>query len=404
MIYPDKLTIRDVELKNKRALVRVDFNVPCKDGKIGDDTRIVSSLPTIQYLLDRGASVIIMSHMGRPKNGYEEKNSLAVVSQRVSQLLARPVMFAKDCVGEETRKMAHSMQPGQIMMLENLRFHPEETANDAAFAKQLADLGDLYVNDAFGSTHRAHASVVGIADYLPAVCGLLIEKEITFLGRAVNEPRRPFVLIMGGSKVSDKITLIENLLTKVDKLLIGGGMANTFLASQGHDLKASLMETNKTELTTRFLQGKYAEKIFLPIDVVAASECSETAEYITCGLDEIPDGWMVLDVGPKTIELYSRQLWDAATVVWNGPLGVFELEPFSAGTIAIAREVADCRAFSIIGGGDSVSAVNKAGEAYRIDHVSTGGGATLEFLQGMELPGISVLLNKVSAHKEAVNN
>ncbi len=396
MTYLKKKTIRDINVNNKRVIVRVDFNVPCKNGIISDDTRIVAALPTIQYLLDKGASIILMSHMGRPKGKRNMEYSLAPVAKRLADVLGRPVRFAEDCVGEETAKMAAAMKPGDIMLLENLRFHPEEEKNDPEFAKALADLADIYVDDAFGSAHRAHASTVGIASFLPAVCGLLIEKEIVSLGKAVSNPARPFVVIMGGAKVSDKISVIENLLTKVDSLLIGGGMANTFFAAQGYNMQASKVEEDKLDLTRSFLSSELAERIQLPLDVIAASSFDANAEHIACEVGEIPEGWMALDIGPKTVDLFKYLIRNAATVVWNGPLGVFEMDAFAEGTMAIARAVADSPAFSVIGGGDSVSAVNKAGVSYRIDHVSTGGGASLEFLEGKILPGIDVLEDKYS--------
>ena len=391
MSYLEKKTIRDVAVAGKKVLVRVDFNVPIKDGVINDATRIESALPTIQYLLDQGAAVILMSHLGRPKGERNLAFTLAPVAERLSALLGRPVTFAPDCIGGEAQALAKALQPGQVMLLENLRFYKEEEKNDPAFAKELASMADLYVNDAFGTAHRAHASTVGVTAYLPAVGGFLIEKEIKSLGRAIENPARPYVAIIGGAKISDKILVIENLLKKVDKLLIGGGMANTFLAAKGYDLQASLVEADKVEWAAEFLHTEAAKKIVLPVDVVAAAAFAPDAEHVTVDADSVPAGWQALDVGPKTRAMFAAAVKDAATIVWNGPLGVFEMNAFAQGTMEMAQAVADSPAFSIIGGGDSVSAVHKAGLAEQVSHISTGGGASLEFLEGKILPGVDAL-------------
>ncbi|MBO7667515.1 MAG: phosphoglycerate kinase [Firmicutes bacterium] len=394
MSYFDKKTICDIDVKGKKAIVRVDFNVPLKDGAIDDDTRIVAALPTIKYLLDNGAAVILMSHLGRPKGERKPEFSLEPVAQHLSELLDMEIAFSEDCVGPAAKEAADKLQPGQVLMLENLRFYKEEEKNDPAFAKELADLADIYVNDAFGTAHRAHASTAGIAAYLPAVSGFLIEKELKGLGAAINDPKRPLVAIIGGAKVSDKIPVIENLVQKVDKLLIGGGMANTFLTAQGCDMQASLMEPDRIQWAADLLKTEAAKKILLPLDVVVAEKFAPDAAHQTVDVDKVPEGWMTMDAGPKTRALFSEAVQDAATVVWNGPLGVFEMEAFSHGTNEMAQAVANSNAFSIIGGGDSVSAIKKAGLADKVGHISTGGGASLEFLKGKILPGIDALNDK----------
>jgi phosphoglycerate kinase len=397
----DKLTLRDVSVAGKRVLVRVDFNVPLDDsGKITDDTRIRASMPTIYYLLENGAAVILMSHLGRPKGKPNPKYSLAPVAAHLQELLgaATPVKFAPDCVGPEVREMAHNLQTGEVLLLENLRFHPEEEANDSDFARQLADLADLYVDDAFGSSHRAHASTEGVAHYLPAVAGMLMERELAILGAALDNPERPFVAILGGAKVSDKIGVISNLLNKVDTLIIGGGMANTFLKAFDYQIGDSLVENDKVkDAEALTVQATLKEvPIMLPTDVVIGDEFSATANHKVVEVRAVPElgGWRILDIGPKTAKEYAAIIRGAKTVVWNGPMGVFEMEPFAAGTRAVAQAMADATengATTIVGGGDSVAAVEQMGLAGKVTHISTGGGASLEFLEGRELPGVAAL-------------
>jgi phosphoglycerate kinase len=387
-----KKTIRDADVDGRRVLVRVDFNVPQDDaGQVTDDTRIRAALPTIEYLRQHGARVILASHLGRPKGKVVEKLRLDPVADRLSALLGQPVRKLNDAIGPEVREAVLAMRPGDVVLLENLRFYAEEEANDPAFARQLASLADLYVNDAFGTAHRAHASTEGVAHYLPAVAGLLMAKELDFMGRALASPRRPFVAILGGAKVSDKIGVIESLLPQVDRLLIGGGMANTFFLAKGYDVGDSLVETDKVDLA-RDLLGRGGEKVILPSDVVIAEAFSPEAEPQIVGADQVPAKWRIMDIGPDTVRRYSQALQGAHTVVWNGPMGVFEFEPFAAGTIAIAHALADLPdAITIVGGGDSVAAVEVAGVAERISHISTGGGASLELLEGKVLPGVAVL-------------
>ncbi len=389
----NKKTVRDVDLKHKRVLMRVDFNVPMADGKVTDDKRIRAALPTIQYILEQDASLILMSHLGRPKSAADSEFSLRAASETLSTLLGKPVQMAPDCVGPEVEKMAQALQPGEILMLENTRFHAGEEKNDLELAKQLASLGDIYVNDAFGSAHRAHASTAGIAKFLPAVSGFLMEQELEYLGRAIANPEHPYIAILGGAKISDKILVVETLLSKCDRLIVGGGMANTFLAAQGLNMQDSLVETASLE-TAKVVLAKSGDKLILPVDAVIADKFDAEANTQIVNVDQIPAGWRMLDVGPKTIEAYKVVLQTAKLVVWNGPVGVFEMPKFAEGTFAIARMLAESKATTVIGGGDSASAVKKAGVAKQMTHVSTGGGASLEFLEGKELPGVSALLDK----------
>ena len=392
-----KKTIRDVDVRGRKVLVRVDFNVPIEDGKVADDTRIRAALPTIQYLLDHGAAVILMSHLGRPKGKPDPKYSLRPVAEHLATLLGQPVHFCPETVGPQAEAMARALKPGEVMLLENTRFHPGETKNDPEFARQLASLvlpDGLFVNDAFGTAHRAHASVVGVAQYLPAVAGLLMEKELTFLGRLLTSPEHPFVAILGGAKISDKIGVIRSLLERADKLLIGGGMANTFLKAQGYEVGDSLVEEEAVDVARELLETA-GDALILPVDAVIADRFAADAARRVVPVDQVPRGWRILDIGPKTVERFEAELQGAKTVFWNGPMGVFEFEPFAEGTFAIARAVANLEdAITVIGGGDSVAAVKKAGVADKITHISTGGGASLKFLEGKELPGIAVLEDK----------
>ncbi len=389
----NKETVKDIDVKGKRVFVRVDFNVPVKDGVVGDDTRIRAALPTIQYLLDHDAAVILASHLGRPKAGPEEKFSLRPVAAHLSGLLGKPVAFAEDCIGPVAEKAAEALKPGEVLLLENTRFHPGEEKNDAGMAKALAALADVYVNDAFGSAHRAHASTAGIADYLPAVAGFLLEKEIKYLGQAIDDPKRPFVAILGGAKISDKIGVIRNLLKKADSILIGGGMANTFLKAQGMPVGDSLVEDEALE-TARELLEEARGKLHFPVDFVLADAFDAEAQAQLMDAGIVPDGWRILDIGSKTVKAYSEIIKSAGTVVWNGPMGVFEFPRFSHGTFGIAQAVAESGAISVIGGGESVAAINQSGLADRITHISTGGGASLEMLEGLVLPGVAALLDK----------
>jgi phosphoglycerate kinase len=390
----NKKTVRDVDLHGRRALVRVDFNVPLKDGQVTDDTRIRASLPTIQYLVDKGAKVILMSHLGRPKGKPTPEFSLRPVAEHLSKLLGKPVSFAADCVGPAAEDAVRALKAGDVLLLENLRFHAEEEANDPAFAQKLAALGDLYVNDAFGSAHRAHASTEGVARYLPAVGGFLMERELEYLGRALESPRRPFVAILGGAKISDKIKVIENLLGKVDRLLIGGGMANTFLKAQGLAMGDSLVEDGSLDVA-RQLMAQAGDKLLLPSDAVVADALDANARAQVVPVNAVPSGWRILDIGPDTVRRYRAALSGARTVVWNGPMGVFEFPRFAEGTYAIARALAELPdATTVIGGGDSAAAVEQSGVADRMTHISTGGGASLEFLEGRVLPGVAALMDK----------
>lgn len=388
----NKKTIRDIQVKNKRVLVRVDFNVPLDKGKVTDDTRIVASLPTVRYLIEQGAKVILCSHLGRPK-GKDQTLSLRPVAARLQTLLGQPVTFVSDCIGRPVERVVEGMNAGAVVLLENVRFYPEEEKNDPTFAKKLAAFGDIYVNDAFGSAHRAHASTESVAHSLPAVAGFLMEKELNYLGAALANPARPFVAILGGAKVSDKIRVIENLLPKVDALLIGGGMANTFLAARGLNTGQSLVEGDQLDMA-RTLVEKGSTKIVLPVDAVVADKFDANAQSKVVAVDQVPGDWHILDVGPKTIDAFGKTLSTAKTVVWNGPLGVFEFPAFAKGTVEIAKRLAQSGATTIIGGGDSAAAVEQAGVADKMTHISTGGGASLEFLEGRVLPGVAALLDK----------
>ena len=390
----DKKTVRDLDVAGKKVLVRVDFNVPLNDkGEITDDTRITASLPTIQYLLEHKAAIILMAHLGRPKGQVKPELSLAPVAKHLGKLLGKKILFAPDCVGEAAKAAASKLKPGHILLLENLRFHKEEEKNDMEFAEQLASLADLYVNDGFGVSHRAHASVEGVTHFLPAAAGFLLEKEIKYVGQAVTNPLHPFVAIIGGAKVSDKIGVISNLLDKVDTLLIGGGMANTFLAAQGYKMGKSLVEEDKLDLAKALLAKAKKNKVnmLLPTDLVMAAAFAPDAEHVTESVKNLNQDYMALDIGAATSKAYAAALADAKMIVWNGPMGVFEMDAFCKGTEAVAKAVAKSRAVSIVGGGDSVAAIEKLGLAKRITHISTGGGASLEYLEGKVLPGVAAL-------------
>lgn len=392
-----KKSVKDFSVKGKRVLVRVDFNVPMDESKkITDDTRIRAALPTIQYLQEQGAIVILASHLGRPKGQVNPKFSLSPVAERLSNLLGSPVAMAVDCIGDEVKAQIADLKPGQVVLLENVRFHVEEEKNDPGFAAKLAELAEIYINDAFGTAHRAHASTEGVARLLPAGAGFLMQKEIEIMGKALANPERPFVAIIGGAKVSDKIAVIENLLQKVDSIIVGGGMANTFLKAQGYDVGKSLVEDDKLELAKRLLDKATANKVnfLLPSDVVVANKFAADAEWKVVSVEEIPADWMALDVGSASVERFTNAVSTAKTVVWNGPMGVFEMDVFAKGTEAVAKALADSTATTIIGGGDSVAAVEKAGVAEKISHISTGGGASLEFLEGKALPGVVALQDK----------
>ena len=432
MNYLNKKTVEDIDVAGKRVLVRCDFNVPMKDGAITDTKRIVGALPTVKCLSDNGAKVILCSHMGRPHNifndvvkldkkekkkvdalpeeeraeataklleaakGDVKKFSLAPVAAELSKLLGKEVIMATDVIGEDAKAKAAALNDGDVMIIENIRFYAEETKNDPAFAKELASMADIYVNDAFGTAHRAHASTAGVADYLPAVCGYLIQKEISVMGGALQNPKRPFVAILGGAKVSDKIGVINNLIDKVDTLIIGGGMAYTFFKANGYGVGTSLCEDDKVELAKEMMAKAEAKgiKFLIPVDTVVSTEFDANSEHKTVPSNEIPEGWMGMDIGPKTRELFAEAVANAGTVVWNGPMGVYEWENFAHGTIAVAKAIADSEAISIIGGGDSAAAIEKLGFADKMTHISTGGGASLEFLEGLVLPGIACLNEK----------
>ena len=432
MNYLNKKTVEDIDVSGKRVLVRCDFNVPMKDGVITDTKRIVGALPTVKYLADHGAKVILCSHMGRPHNIFNDvvkldkkekkkidampaeeqaaatekaleaakgdvtKFSLAPVAAALSKLLGKEVIMAKDVIGPDAKAKAAALNDGDVMLLENIRFHAEETKNDPAFAKELASMADIYVNDAFGTAHRAHASTAGIADYLPAVCGFLIKKEISIMGKALSDPARPFVAILGGAKVSDKINVINNLIDKCDTVIIGGGMAYTFSKAQGGKIGTSLCEDDKMDLALGLIKKAEEKgvKLLLPIDTVCGDHFGADAEPVVYEAGQLPDNMMGMDIGPKTIELFSDAVKNAGTVVWNGPMGVFEFDTFAVGTKEVAKAIAASGAVSIIGGGDSAAAVEKLGFADKMTHISTGGGASLEFLEGLELPGIACLQDK----------
>ena len=393
----NKKTVKDIDLKNKKVLVRCDFNVPMDEEKnITDNTRIVAALPTIKYLIEQNCRIILCSHLGRPKGEVNNKYSLEPVAKELSKLLGQEVLMAKDVIGEDAKKLSENLQPKQVMLLENVRFHREETDNDENFAKDLASMAELYVNDAFGTAHRAHASTAGVAKFLPAVSGFLIEKEINFLGDTLQNPQRPFVAILGGAKVSDKIGVIDSLLEKVDTLIIGGGMAYTFFKAQGYEVGNSICEIDKLDLAREAMQKAKDKgvKLVLPVDTKVGKEFKPDTESKVVKCTEIPADWEGIDIGTETIKLFAEEIKNAKTVIWNGPLGLFEFEQFAVGTNAIAQLLAQIDATTIIGGGDSAAAVEKAGLADKMTHISTGGGASLEFLEGKKLPGIECLLDK----------
>lgn len=389
----NKKTVADIDVRGKRVLVRVDFNVPIKDGKVADDTRIRAALPTIEYLLDHGAAVILCSHLGRPKGGPDPVFSLRSAAEHLGELIDKPVAFAEEPVGPKAAQAAEKLEPGDVLVLENTRFNPGETKNDPEMAEQLASLADVYVDDAFGSAHRAHASTEGVTHYLPSVAGFLMEKEIRYLGQAIADPKRPFIAILGGAKISDKIGVIRNLLGKADQILIGGGMANTFFKAQGYPVGDSLVEDDVLD-TARELLSEGGKRLRLPVDIVIADAYDAGAERKVMAMAPVPDGWRILDIGPETVKSFGRVIAESNTVVWNGPMGVFEFPRFAEGTFGIARAVAESGATSIIGGGDSVAAVQQVGLADQITHISTGGGASLEMLEGIELPGLAALQDK----------
>lgn len=389
----DKKTVRDIDLKGRRVLVRVDFNVPLDEGAVADDTRILATLPTLSYLTGQNASVILCSHLDRPKGKVVPELSLRPVAERLSTLLERSVGFVADCVGPEVRDAVKELAPGELLLLENTRFHPQERANDPDFAAELASLGDVFVNDAFGSAHRAHASTEGVAHHIPAVAGFLMEKELIYLGRALEEPAHPFIAILGGVKILDKIGVVERLLSLADRLLIGGAMASTFLTAGGYDLAESLVERQALEIASELIR-RAGDDILLPVDLVAADAFAADAGKKVVLVSDFPPGWRAMDIGPETIASFKQALEGARLIVWNGPMGVFEFTPFATGTTAVAKAVAECGAMTIVGGGDSAAAVRQAGLADQIDHVSTGGGASLEFIEGKKLPGVEALIDR----------
>jgi phosphoglycerate kinase len=389
----NKKTIRDINVKDKRVLVRVDFNVPIKDGTVGDDTRIRAALPTVEYLLENGAALILCSHLGRPKGQPLPDFSLKPVAEYLAKLIERPVSFAEDCIGPKAEEAAKGLKAGDVLLLENTRYHDGETKNDPEMAKQLASLADVFVNDAFGTAHRAHASNVGVSEYLPTVAGFLLEKEIKYLGQAIAAPEKPFVAILGGAKISDKIGVIKNLLKKADSILIGGGMANTFFKAQGYPVADSLVEDEAIE-TAKEILAEAGTKFRLPVDVVIADKFEADAAHKTMATGPIPDGWRILDIGPETLAHYAKIVQDARTVVWNGPMGVFEFPEFAKGTLGVAQAAAESGAVTIVGGGESVAAIKQSGIADKITHISTGGGASLEMLEGKTLPGVAALQDK----------
>ena len=389
----NKKNITDIDVRGKKVLVRVDFNVPIKEGVVGDDTRIRAALPTILYLLDHGAALILCSHLGRPKGAPMPEYSMRPVAAHLSKLLARSVAFSEECIGPVAEKASAGLKPGDVLVLENTRFYPGETKNDPEMAKKLAELAEIYVNDAFGSAHRAHASTEGVAHLLPSVAGFLMEKEIQYLGQAISNPRRPFIAILGGAKISDKIGVIRNLLVKADYVLIGGGMANTFFKALGYPVGDSLVEDEVLD-TARQLVEEGGSRLRLPVDILIADRFEADAECKAMSMGPVPDGWRIMDIGSQTVTAYHKALAGAGTVVWNGPMGVFEFPRFAEGTFGVARAVAESGATSIIGGGDSVAAINAAGLADKISHISTGGGASLEMLEGLTLPGVAALQDK----------
>ena len=394
----NKKTIEDIEVNGKKVLVRCDFNVPLKDGEITNDKRIVAALPTIKYLMENGAKVILCSHLGRPKGEYKPEFSLAPVAKKLSEYLGVEVKLAEDpeVVGANAKAMAAELKDGEVMLLENVRYRAEETKNEESFSKELASLAEIFVNDAFGTAHRAHCSTTGVAAYLPAVCGYLIQKEIKFMGGALAEPKRPLVAILGGAKVSDKIGVISNLIEKCDTIIIGGGMAYTFMKYLGHNIGDSLLEADWVEKAGEMMKSAEEKgvKFLIPVDNKVGKEYDENTEAMVVNSDEIPDGWMGLDIGPKSQEIFANAVKGAGTVIWNGPMGVSEWDNFASGTIAVATAIADSNAISIIGGGDSAAAIQKLGFADKMSHISTGGGASLEYLEGKELPGIAALNDK----------
>ena len=403
----NKRTVEDIDVKGKKVLVRVDFNVPLDENQnITDDIRIVGALPTIRYLIAHGAKTILVSHLGRPKGGFEEKFSMKPTAKRLSELLGKNVIMAADVIGPDAKAKAQALQDGEVMMLENVRFHKEEEMNDPAFAKELASLAEIYVNDAFGTAHRAHASTAGVAAYLPAVCGFLIQKEIQFLGKALEHPEHPFIAILGGAKVSDKIGVINNLLDKVDTIIIGGAMAYTFLKAKGYHIGNSKCEADKIDLAKEILNNAEAKgvNIMLPIGSIVAREFSNDSECKYVPSDDMPDGWMGMDIGSLTIEKFSNAIRKAKTIIWNGPMGVFEFPNFATGTLGIAKAVAASNAMTIVGGGDTAAALEQLGFAEKMTHISTGGGASLEFLEGKELPGIAALMDKNPRNKKVAGN
>ncbi|WP_298831962.1 phosphoglycerate kinase [uncultured Planococcus sp.] len=391
-----KMTMKDLDLKGKRVFCRVDFNVPMEEGKVTDDTRIRAAVPTIEYLIEQGAKVILASHLGRPKGEVNEDMRLAATGVRLGELLHKEVKSLDESIGEKVEQEISAMQEGDIILLENVRFHPGEEKNDEELAKAFAALADVFVNDAFGAAHRAHASTAGIANYLPAVSGLLLEKELDVLGKALSEPERPFTAIIGGAKVKDKIGVIDHLLDKVDNLLIGGGLSYTFIKAQGYEIGNSLVEEDKLELANSFIEKAKQKgvKFYLPIDATAASEFSKDADTKSVKIEEIPADWMGLDIGPETAALYADVIKDSKLIIWNGPMGVFEMPAFENGTKSVAQAMAETSGYTVIGGGDSAAAVEKFHVAEKMDHISTGGGASLEFMEGKDLPGVSALTDK----------
>jgi phosphoglycerate kinase len=392
----NKKSVREIDVQGKRVFVRVDFNVPLENGAITDDTRIRETLPTIQYLIENGAKVILASHMGRPDGQFKDELRLTPAAVRLSELLGKPVAKADEAIGDAVKAQVAAMQNGDVLLLENVRFYAGEEKNDAELAKAFAELADLYVNDAFGAAHRAHASTAGIAQYLPAVSGLLMEKELDVLGKALLKPDRPFTAIVGGAKVKDKIAVIENLINIADNIIIGGGLSYTFIKAQGHEIGKSLLDPSKLDLALEFIEKAKAKGVnfLLPVDIVVTDDFSPTANTQIVGIDSIPADWEGIDIGPKTRELYAKTIAESKLVVWNGPMGVFEIEPFSHGTRAVANAVAETSAYTVIGGGDSAAAVEKFHLADRMDHISTGGGASLEFMEGKALPGVVALNDK----------